>query len=957
MSGPDPPGILATYRLQLHGGFPLARARDLAPYLHRLGVSHIHASPVLRSRTGSLHGYDVVDPGILDPELGDEAALDGLVTALREHGMGLVLDLVPNHMAASPENWRWEDVLAHGPASPYARWFDIEWRAAEPGLHQRVLIPILGEPRSAVLERGELRLTLTDGDLRLRYWEHRFPLDPATMPLVLEPALAACERDLGPDHPGTAELRAVLDLLERIPRRTARAAAGARRRRLAGEALRRLRKLCALTPEVRRRIERAATGFTAGTEGVERMRRLLDAQAYRLVHWRRAAREINYRRFFDVNDLVALHLEDPEVFAQTHALALDWIRSGLVDGLRIDHPDGLLDPLGYFQRLGERAFPDRAGPRPPLFVEKILQPGERLRDEWPVAGSTGYDFMNQVEALFLDPGGAAQVDRDYRRLVRRPAGFAAVAYTGKRAALESGLSAGVRRLAQRLQRLSDPAGPSPLPLGELATAIVETIAHLPVYRTYVDDRRPEPDPEDRALLEGAVAAARARGRAPARALDAMAAALLGTDPALRTPEREGPRRRFVQRFQQLSGPAAAKGVEDTAFYVYVPLLSRNEVGGDPDLPLAEAARALHQANAHRAACWPGTMLAVTTHDTKRSADVRARLDVLSELPVEWEERVYRWRRWNRPHRTMIRGRLAPDSNTEYLLYQTLVGAWPLELAGDASPGSSEPLDRFRERVRAYALKAAREAKTETSWVDPDPEFEAALDRFVGAILSPDRAPEFLRDLTRFVGRIARPGLWNALARTLVQLTAPGLPDLYQGDELWNFLLVDPDNRRPVDFDRRIALLDQIAAAAELPDPLRREYLADLAARPEDGRIKLHVVRSALLARREAPGIFAAGSYRPLSATGPAAAHLFGFLRRGAEGLAVTVVPRLIARHPGPGGSPPGRGFWEGTRVLLPDDPGAERWRDALTGEPRVGAAALEAADLFATLPVALLRNA
>ena len=954
MSGAARPPILATYRLQLHAGFPLSRARDLVPYLSRLGISHLHASPVLRARAGSTHGYDVVDPGQLNPELGDEEGLERLVGAARHHGMGIVLDIVPNHMATSPENWRWEDVLTHGPASPYARWFDIEWRAGGPELHSRVLIPILGEARPTVLARGELQVVFAAHALRVRYHEHTFPLDPSTWPLVLEQALRECAADLGPDHAATRELREIMVALHRLPRRAARKAKTiARRRRLAGEGLRRLRRLCTQAPEVRRRVERAASRFAEGPEGVARMRRLLDLQAHRLVHWRRAAREINYRRFFDVNDLVSLHMEDPEVFARSHALVLDWIRAGYVDGLRVDHPDGLLDPLGYFQWLAEHAFPgDEARRR--VFVEKILSHGERLRDGWPVAGTTGYDFLNEVEALFIDPDGVAQIERDYRRVVRRHVGFSIAALDGKRRALATGLSAGVHRLAERLLRLAGPGGPARVRPHDLARAITETIVHLPVYRTYVDDRRPDPAPADRALLEDALAAARPSGRAPAAAFDMLAAALSGS-PAPGSPDAERLRRRFVQRFQQVSGPAAAKGVEDTAAYVHVPLLSRNEVGGSPDAPLADAATGLHEGNAHRAACWPHTLLAVTTHDTKRSADVRSRLDVLSELPDEWEERVYRWRRWNRDFRTKARGQLLPDPNTEYLVYQTLVGAWPLELLGqapDALPAGA--LAAFRDRIAAYAQKAAREAKTETSWVDPDAEFEAALDRFVRSALEPSLASDFLADLIGFVGRVARPGLWNALARLLLHLTTPGVPDVYQGDELWNFALVDPDNRRPVDFEYRAGLLDELTGDFE-DDAERPALLRGLVERPEDGRVKLHVLHRALHLRRRMPGVFLGSSYEPLSAEGPASPHVFAYLRRGAEGAVVVAVPRLITRGLMPGHLPPARWTWSGTHLRLPAALAGTVWTSPLTLETVTpDADGVDVADVFATLPVALL---
>ncbi|MGH7631893.1 MAG: malto-oligosyltrehalose synthase [Gemmatimonadales bacterium] len=958
-----PDRILATYRLQLHGGFPLARARALVPYLARLGVTHLHASPLLRAREGSQHGYDVVDPGVLAPALGDELELERLVGELRAHGMGLVVDIVPNHMAASRENWRWEDVLTHGPASPYARWFDIEWRVGQRGLHRRVLLPVLGDLWPRVVRRGELSVALEQGALRIRYWERSFPMDPGSYPLVLASALAACTAELGAAHPATQELGAIVALLERVPRRSARGGdAIARRRRLAGEGLRRLRKLCALVPEARRRIERAAALWTEGEAGAERVKELLEDQPYQLVYWRRAAREINYRRFFDVNELVSLHMEDPEVFTQSHALLLDWVRSGWVQGFRVDHPDGLLDPLGYAERLAREAFGERGTRAPPIFVEKILSPGERLRDAWPVAGTTGYDFLNQAEALFLAPGGAERIERDYRRVTRRPVPFSVVAEAGKRRVLHAGLSAGVRQLAHRLLRLS-PRGPGPpLVMHELAAAIVETIVHLPVYRTYVDDRHPDPGPEDRALLERALAAARAGGRVSPRALDLVSGALLGTDAAMRTPEHEGLRRRFVQRFQQVSGPATAKGIEDTAFYAYVPLLSRNEVGGDPEAPLADAPRALHQANAHRAACWPAAMLAVTTHDTKRSADVRARIDVLTELPDEWEECVHRWRRWNREHRPAVHGRRLPDANTEYLLYQTLVGAWPLELMAPgrrpvraAGADDRACLAQFRERVAGYVLKAAREAKEQTSWVDPDVEFERSLEAFTTSILSLDTAPEFVDDVAAFATRVGRPGMWNALARAVLQLASPGTPDLYQGDELWNFLLVDPDNRRPVDFPRRQALLeDVIAAFADTGG--RARFLAEALRAPEDGRVKLHVVHRVLQARATLPGLFAGGGYEALEVSGPAAEHAFAFLRRDGPAAAVVAVPRLIARQLRPADAlPPPREFWDGTRVLLPPGAAAGPFVHVLTGaELSAEAGALDASTLFDPLPVSLL---
>jgi (1->4)-alpha-D-glucan 1-alpha-D-glucosylmutase len=942
------PEIRATYRLQLHAGFPLSAARELVPYLSRLGISHVHCSPLLQARRGSTHGYDVVDPARLDPELGTEADLEALSTELASRGMGIVLDIVPNHMAASSENPAWDDVLAHGPASGFARWFDIDWRATERELKDRVLLPILGDRLSDVLKRGEIALESREGVPRVRYFEHGLPLDPSTMPGVLGDALTACRRALYPEHPACTELAGIIQALRRLPRRnTRRAAALTRRRESVPALLARLRALAAGVPEAGAALAGAAQAFNAGGEGESRLRRLLDAQVYRLVHWRRAAREINYRRFFDVNDLVALHMEDPEVFTQTHALVLSWRRRGWVDGFRIDHPDGLLDPLGYFQRLAAAAFPEHPS-SPPVYVEKILGYEERLRAEWPVAGTTGYDFLNQVEALFIDPAGYAAIEDDYRRIIRQPLEFPAIARQGKRLVLETGLSAGVRRLADRLLKLA--GHPHSLPAvtrQELSRAIVETIVALPVYRTYVDGRSPVPGPEDLRLLAGAIADARAHGRSSAAALDLLEGALLARSQD--GPDLERSRLRFVERFQQVSGPATAKGIEDTAFYAYAPLLSRNEVGGGPEAPLTRATADFHAANAHRAARWPGTLLAVTTHDTKRTADVRARLDVLSEIPAEWADQVQLWRTLNLPHKRTVRGQRLPDPATVNHIFQAMVGVWPL------APLGLGDLAVLRERIDGYMVKAVREAKLRTTWTDPDESFEAALRADVEALLASDRSPRFLDHLERFVARIARVGLWNALGRTVLHLASPGVPDLYQGDELWSFALVDPDNRRPVNFECRRRMLEDVERGTAGDVETRDRFLTDLVANPEDGRLKLHVVRAALAARKDRPVPFRSRSYVPLEAAGRSAGRVIAFGRGEGTQRLVAVVPRFIAGHVLSGGAPTDLALWSGTDLSLPAG-WPSRWTCVLSGrplqaEPERG---LRVAELFGILPVALL---
>ncbi len=937
------PDISATYRLQLHAGFPLSRVRALVPYLHRLGISHLHCSPMLRARRGSPHGYDVVDPSVLNPELGSDAELEALHHELRERGMGIVLDIVPNHMAASEENAAWEDVLAHGSASPFARWFDIDWRANERELRYRVLLPVLGDLRARVLERREISLVLEHGIPRVRYFEHGFPLDPSTLPPVLAAGSSACDAALGRDHLASVGLREVIQALRALPRRSAtRPRAVARRREESAAALDRLRSLAADYPQLASALGDAAASYPDGPEGLFRLRRLLDAQVYRLVYWRRAAREINYRRFFDVNDLVALHMEDPEVFSQTHSLVLEWRRRGRVDGLRIDHPDGLLDPRGYFERLEAAAFPESGAGRPPVWVEKILSHGEGLRQEWRVAGTTGYDFLNQAESLFISPAGYEALVREYHRVIRRPMDFLSVASQGKRIALETGFSAVVRRLAERLLKLAGPDRPLPrVPLHALARAILETIAVLPVYRTYVDESHPLPAGEDRRLLEGALAEARARGRASGEALDLLESALLATAGSLGDPSRERFRVRFVQRFQQLSGPATAKGVEDTAFYVFTPLLSRNEVGGGPEAPLEHAVEDFHAGNALRAAHFPQAMLAVTTHDTKRTADVRARLDVLSEFPAEWAERLDLWRKLNVPFKTLVRGRRLPDPNTVQHLFQSLLGIWPL------SPLGAGDLETLRERLAGYALKAVREAKQRTSWTDPDPEFEAALDADVAAILSTERAPRLLDDVDGFARRIGPQGLRNSLSRTVLQLASPGVPDIYQGDELWNFALVDPDNRRPVDYDERIRKLDEIERGLEREGLARPAFLRELAGTMEDGRVKLHVTQAALRARRLSPAPFRSARYEPLAPAGPHANRVVAFMRGEGASRLIAAVPRLLADED--------PAAWSGTTLSLPAD-ASRHWTCALSGEVHSTdeAARLRVDRLFAILPVALL---
>lgn len=1003
---------MASYRLQLNPDFRFADAQALAPYFGRLGVTHVYASPLLRARHGSTHGYDVTDCATINPQLGDKTDMRALATALQTYGMALLLDIVPNHMAASMENPYWRDVLTYGSCSPFARWFDIDWRMPDRAMWGRVLVPVLGEPRRRVLDERQIRLDWADGRFLLVYFEHRFPIDPATIPMICQFGLADLRQRMNGDGSLADQVETIVNKLQKLPKLSARQRRHVQiDREETEQSLAQFAQIVIQSPRVEQWVAATATAFCEGDEGRKRLEKLLDAQPYRLVHWRDAARTINYRRFFDINELISIRQEDPQVFDETHEAILRWVEDGIVDGLRIDHIDGLRDPLGYLNRLREKC---REVERPvPVFVEKILAKHEDLPPSWPVDGTTGYEFLNEVEAIFVARDGFAHIGEHYQRALRRPVNFEKIASSGKRRVLRHDLSPHVGQLASILLRLYESsaktaaAADEPLHTAasletgtasasvsasatidgtataaasatlpwerrelssrELIDAIVEVVVALPVYRTYVDDRDRALCDADRRFVETAIAAARQSGRATGEAIEFLAQVLLLEGRTEMGDHELDERVNFIQRFQQLTGPAAAKGIEDTALYSFVPLVSLNEVGGEPLLPEDSTVEVLHKANAARATHWPRTMLCVTTHDTKRTADVRARLDVLSELPKFWTGLVARWQRLNRSHRTLVGNVRAPDTATEILCYQTIVGIWPTPDPGNPSAMPDGPaLGQLRDRVEAYMLKAVREAKAYTSWTQNDSAYENALAEFVRGVLTSDEGGSpFLADVQKLVARICRPGFWNSISRTLIQFTSPGMPDLYQGDELWNFALVDPDNRRPVDYASRQALLQDVVNGIDADTESRRAFLRDMVASPEDGRVKLHAIRSALTARREFPALFARGTYVPLSTAGALGDHLFAFARLGSESsgssnageAALVVVPRLTAALTADGsGQPIGGEVWGDTVVEIPASLRGRSWKCVLTGEQFAAsdAPSLSVAELLASFPAALL---
>jgi (1->4)-alpha-D-glucan 1-alpha-D-glucosylmutase len=949
----------ATYRLQFNHRFTFRDAAAVAPYLARLGVTDCYASPYFKARPGSLHGYDVFDHNALNPEIGSEADYDAFVEALRAHGLGQVLDVIPNHMGVGePGNVWWMDVLTHGPGSYFARAFDIDWQPVKEELRDRLLLPILGDQYGLVLEKGELTLVYDAGCFFIRYYEFQLPLDPHSVPAILELDLDRLDARLGREHPEVMELRSIVTALGHLPsQRDTDLAKYQERRREAEVVRRRLQQLAAGSAVIREFVDenvRQFNGQTGDPRSFDRLDALLERQAYRLAFWRVAAEEINYRRFFDQNQLAAIRVEDPEVFEETHRLIRRLVAEGKVTGLRVDHIDGLYDPAGYLERLQEVTTRPGTPPGPAyLVVEKILAGTERLRDGWPIHGTTGYTFMNLVSGILVDHRHYRVMDRIYRAYTGRTTAYADQAYEKKRLIMRVSLASEIQMLGHRLDRLSEGHRRTrDFTLVSLIEALQEVIAAFPVYRTYVRDF--DVHPADRAVVEHAIRVARRRTPTMnVTVYDFVRDTLLlrelpGTDEAYRQAQLE-----FVMKFQQVTGPVMAKAVEDTVFYTFNRLVSLNEVGGDPErfgIPLD----AFHARNAERARRWPSTMCATATHDTKRGEDVRARITVLSEVPREWQARLARWRRLNRRRRQPVGERLAPSRNEEYLFYQTLVGAWPL---GPAGGGGATRHQELVDRLGTYMVKAVREAKVNTSWINPDEAYEAAVQRFVAAVLDRRDGAAFLADLEAFLAEIGDAGLFSALSQALLKLTCPGVPDFYQGTELWDFSLVDPDNRRPVDFARRAALLAELESRAGAG---REPLAAELLAARHDGRLKLYLIWQALAARRRHPALQPGGDYRPLPVTGARAEHTCAFARVAGDDHVVVVAPRWFTRLKGPGRLPLGREVWQDTSIGLAGLPPGAAYRNVFTGgaTPVVPQGpALSLASALATFPVALLEPA
>jgi (1->4)-alpha-D-glucan 1-alpha-D-glucosylmutase len=957
---------VATYRVQFNRSFTFQDARKIVPYLHALGITDCYASSYLKATPGSLHGYDIADPRTLNPEIGTERDYQEFAHTLREHRMGQILDVVPNHMGISQScNTWWLDVLENGPSSRYAPFFDIDWHPIKAELNNKILLPILGDLYGAVLENQEIVLFYEHGAFFIRYYGYRLPVSIKSTIRVLSHRLDALIQDAGGDHADVLELQSIMTALNHLPPREEHDPARLEERHREKDIVKkRLSRLVQDSSTIAAFLDeniRQFNGTKADPHSFDLLDGLLNEQVYRLAYWRVAAEEINYRRFFDINELAAIRMENPGVFNEVHQLIFRLLKEGSVTGLRIDHVDGLYDPEEYLRRLQAWAateLPHAQDTGHPLYVvvEKILGKGETLSESWPVHGTTGYDFLNLLNGLFVDPNQEQAFTDIYAKFIRQRLLFEDLAYEKKKLIMSVSMASEINTLGHYLNRFSERDRRSrDFTLNSLIHAIREIIACFPVYRTYVGSDSDYVTERDRAFLRLAVMKAKRRNPATnSLVFDFILNILLNrAEDRLRLDREE--RLGFVMKFQQTTSPVTAKGIEDTALYIYNRLLSLNEVGGEPErfgVPVA----AFHERMLTRQAQWRAALSTTATHDTKRGEDVRARLNVLSEMPGAWKVHLSRWSRLNKRYKIDLEGHSVPDRNEEYLLYQTLVGAWPLDPMDDAQYRT------FGERIQRYMDKALREAKVHTSWLNPNQPYDVAVHKFIEAILDRTRPNPFLDDLRMFHQKVAAYGVYNSLSQLLCKIAAPGVPDFYQGTELWDFSLVDPDNRRFVDYDHRVRLLEDVQhTIAHAED--RRTAVRDLVTSPADGRIKLYVMMTALRYRRDHAALFLAGDYVPVEAGGVAQKHVCAFARRLGRQTVLAVVPRLIAGlSTDPSVPALGAEAWRDTwiDVSAETDP-SSRFRNLFTEEiilpkAREGRSVLPLAELLSHCPVAFMES-
>ena len=915
---------LSTYRLQLRGDFGFAEAQGILPYLERLGITDLYLSPILKSTSGSLSGYDVVDPALIDPELGGKEAFRSFSAAAKASGMKIILDIVPNHMAYSSQNRFLKEVMEHGNRSGYSRFFDIDWDHHQESLKKRLLAPFLGRFLGECLNDGEISVGFGPEGFFIRYYDLHFPMKIETYGDLLKSDLQGLQEQMGQNDANYIKFLGAVYLLEELiakpqPKNRTRQAA------LAKGALWELHEQ---DPRIREYVRRALSAYRSTGENSAPLERLLDEQTFRLSFWKVANQEINYRRFFNINELICLRVEDQSVFEQTHQRIFGLVDDGDVAGLRVDHIDGLYDPLAYLQRLRQRL------PESYLVVEKILDTAETLPQHWPVQGTTGYDFLNGLNGLFCRSESEGRLTKFYVQFSKMARPCETYIQETKRLIIGKNMAGDIDNLAHLLKKLSGKNSyGGDITLVGLRNALTEVMAFMPVYRTYV--RGDAYADADRGYIASAL------GKAKAHAPD-LTYELKWIETCLLSPEGFSDELRpevlhFIMRFQQYSGPVTAKGFEDTLLYVYNRLVSLNEVGGSPNY-FGGSLQNFHDFVRRRSASWPLSMNATSTHDAKRGEDVRARINVISEMPQEWEQQVKLWHRLNRRKKKTVCGTEIPDRNDEYLLYQTLVGTCLF----DGGEG-------YAERIKSYMIKAIREAKVHTAWIKPDEVYEQNVADFVDKLLDPASRNRFLQAFSPFAAKVAFYGFLNTLSQAVVKLSVPGVSDFYQGTELMDLNLVDPDNRRAVDFARADAMLEEIRA---LPGELS-DYAAELLKRGDRDRIKLFLTHRLLAFRRNDPLLFLEGEYLPLPVHGEFGDHVIAFARRHEKRWVIAVAPRFCTALVGEGAYPLGTQVWKETSLTLPE--GAPRsWRNVITDTPVGGEEELSVGEVLGHFPCALL---
>jgi (1->4)-alpha-D-glucan 1-alpha-D-glucosylmutase len=924
----------ATYRIQFHPGFKFEAAQKIINYLVELGISDIYASPIFKARQGSTHGYDVVDPTQINPELGTPDNFEALVSEIKRHNMGWIQDIVPNHMAYDSQNAWLMDVLENGLDSESAEYFDIEWEHPYEDFKGRVLTPMLGNFLGECLENGEIQLNYEEQGLSINYYSLKLPVRIESYGLFISQHLGQLARELGRRHPDFVKLLGLLYLIKNIPSETK----GKERYDQIAFVKGLLWELYTQNHEIQEFIDgniKLFNGEKGNPESFNLLETLLNEQFYRLAFWKVGAEEINYRRFFTVNELICVKIQEIRVFHKAHALISQLVEEGKVTGLRIDHIDGLYDPTEYLKRLRQKVGDIY------ITVEKILELNEQLPSAWPIQGTSGYDFLNYTNGIFCRQDSEQQFTDIYTRYTGSTQSYGQLFIEKKQLIVDKNLAGDVDNLAQILKKI---AGQSRLgsdfTMNGLKRTLGEVLTLFPVYRTYVNGEGLSED--DSCYIKEAIEEAKARIPLLLNELNFIEKLLLLDWADSLTDEQRGQRLHFLMRMQQLTGPLMAKGIEDTLFYVYNRLLSLNEVGGNPG-QFGILLEEFHQFNQQQSNVWPHKMNATATHDTKRGEDVRTRLNVLSEIPDEWEKQVITWTEINRSKKIQVRGRAVPVPNDEYFFYQTLVGAYPF---------TEHENEQFIGRVKDYLLKSVREAKLHTAWLRPDTEYEQGFLTFVDQVLEPSDSNPFLQKFLPFQQWVAEYGILNSLSQTLLKYTTPGVPDTYQGTEFWDLSMVDPDNRRPVDYSRRITVLKEIQDKTQ-SDILK--LIDELFASKEDGRIKLFLTHRVLQARKENVAVFQKGEYQPLEVAGKFKEHIVAFARYWNQKTIVAVAPRFLTGLIQPGELPLGDKVWEDTHILMPQGmPTA--WKDAISTQSVSGEGTLPVGKALQYFPVALLTS-